>query len=172
MTTTMQTTNIGVAQSTGRVLSRRALLTLVAGGTATMLVAESSRAADATEQVTLYRDPGCGCCESYIAYLRRHGFNVIVKSASQGELDKMNRKIGIPSHLAGCHTAFVDGYVVDGLVPAAAVQKLLKDRPPLRAITLPGMPTGAPGMMGPKKEGTLTVYAIPNEGKPTAFMTF
>lgn len=150
-------------------LNRRALLTLLVGGAAVTLVAPMVRAAGT--RVTLYRDPGCACCENYVAYLRQHGFDVTVKSASPDALDAMSRKAGIPPSLAGCHTAFIDGYVVDGLVPIAAVQKLLTDRPPLKGITLPGMPQGAPGMMGPK-QGKLTVFAIPRQGKPTAFMTF
>ncbi|HJU15820.1 MAG TPA: DUF411 domain-containing protein [Stellaceae bacterium] len=121
--------------------------------------------------VTLYRDPGCGCCENYVAYLRRHGFEVTVKSAAPDEISAISRKAGIPPDLQGCHTAFIGGYAVDGLVPIAAVQKLLKDRPPLKGITLPGMPPGAPGMTGAKK-GKLTVFAIPKEGKPSVFMTF
>jgi hypothetical protein len=121
--------------------------------------------------VTLYRDPGCGCCENYVAYLRRHGFDVTVKSASPDEISEISRKAGIPPDLQGCHTAFVEGYAVDGLAPIAAVQKLLKDRPPLKGITLPGMPPGAPGMMGAPK-GKLTVFAIPKQGNPSVFMIF
>ncbi|HJU19241.1 MAG TPA: DUF411 domain-containing protein [Stellaceae bacterium] len=121
--------------------------------------------------VTLYRDPGCGCCDNYVSYLRRHGFDVTTKSASPDEVSAMSRKAGIPSDLEGCHIAFIQGYAVGGLVPVAAVQKLLKDHPPLKAITLAGMPTGAPGMMG-AKEGKLTVFAIPKEGNPSVFMTF
>jgi hypothetical protein len=135
------------------------------------LFALAPRARAASIPVTLYRDPGCGCCENYVADLRRHGFEVTVKSASPDEIDAISRKAGIPPALQGCHTAFVQGYVVDGLVPIAAVQKLLAERPPLKGITLPGMPPGAPGMMG-TKEGKLTVFAIPKEGKPTVFMTF
>ncbi len=124
-----------------------------------------------TIPVTLYRDPGCGCCENYVAYLRRHGFDVTVRSASPDEISAISRKAGIPPALQGCHTAFVAGYAVDGLVPIAAVQKLLKDRPPLKGIALPGMPEGAPGMPGMKR-GKLTVFAIPQEGKPSVFTTF
>lgn len=120
---------------------------------------------------TLYRDPGCGCCDNYVSYLERHGFDVTVKSASPDEVSAMSRKAGIPHDLEGCHIAFIAGYAVGGLVPVAAVQKLVKDHPPLKGITLPGMPAGAPGMMGATQE-KLTVFAIPKEGKPTVFMTF
>ena len=133
------------------------------------MLASRARAKDIP--VTLYRDPGCGCCENYVAYLRRHGFAVTVKSASPDAIAAMSAKAGIPSNLQGCHTAFIAGYVVDGLVPIAAVQKLLAERPPLKGITLPGMPPGAPGMTG-TKAGKLTVFAIPTEGNPSVFMTF
>ncbi|HUZ74756.1 MAG TPA: DUF411 domain-containing protein [Stellaceae bacterium] len=149
-------------------LSRRAVL---GAGLAATVVSLWSPAADAAERVTIYRDPSCGCCEDYVAYLRRHGFDVTVNSAGAERLAAISRKAGIPPKLAGCHTAFVGGYAVDGLVPVAAVEKLLKDRPPLKGITLPGMPAGAPGMTTPK-QGTLTVYAVPQRGKPTVFMTF
>jgi hypothetical protein len=121
--------------------------------------------------VTLYRDPGCGCCENYVAYLRRNDFDVMAKSASPDEISAISRKAGIPPDLQGCHTAFIAGYAVAGLVPIAAVQKLLKARPPLKGITLPGMPDGAPGMMG-AKQGKRTVFAVPKEGDPSVFVTF
>ncbi|SRR5579884_592462 len=146
-------------------ITRRALLL----STPLLMLAPRAWAKDIP--VTLHRDPGCGCCESYIAYLRRHDFDVTVKSASPDEIAAISRKAGIPPDLQGCHTAFIAGYAVDGLVPIAAVQKLVKDRPPLKGIALPGMPGGAPGMPGIKKE-QLTVFAIPREGRPFAFMTF
>jgi hypothetical protein len=86
------------------------------------------------------------------------------------DLAEISRKAGVPPHLQGCHTAFIAGYVVDGLVPIAAVQKLLAERPLLKGITLSGMPPGAPGMIG-TSAGPLTVFAIPKEGDPTIYMT-
>ena len=169
--TATHTTNLGITRAMAPSLDRRALLSLLVGGAAVAVVTPSSSAAAAATQVMLYRDPGCTCCENYVSLLRRQGFDVTVKSASPDTIAAMSRKAGIPPHLAGCHTAFIDGYVVDGLVPIAAVWKLLQERPPIKAITLPGMPQGAPGMMGPK-QGKLTVFAIPRQGKPTAFMTF
>lgn len=134
-----------------------------------LVVARAARAKPVA--VALYRDPGCGCCESYVGYLRQHGFDVTVKSASPDDISAMSRKAEIPERLEGCHTAYIGDYLVAGLVPVAAVQKLLAEHPPLRGITLPGMPPGAPGMMG-EKQGKLTVFAIPKEGAPSVFMTF
>jgi hypothetical protein len=159
-----------------RRMSRRALLMLATGGAGgTTLIGGAatmtSPRAEARDKVTLYRDPGCECCENYVGYLRQNGFDVRVKSASPDQVSEMSRRAGIPSDLEGCHVAQVAGYVVGGLVPVAALHRLLKDHPPLKGITLPGMPPGAPGMTG-TKEGELTVFAIPKEGKPTVFTTF
>jgi len=76
---------------------------------------------------------------------------------------------GIPAELQGCHTAFLDDYVVDGHVPIEAIDKLLAEHPAVKGITLPGMPAGSPGMFG-EKIGRLTIYAIGQDVKPGVFM--
>jgi len=119
--------------------------------------------------VTLYKNPECGCCEGYAAYLRDNGFDVEVKSTT--DLAEISRKAGVPEQMEGCHTAFIEGYVVDGHVPVAVIEKLLTERPAIAGITLPGMPTGSPGMVGEKTE-PFTVYAVTKDGKaPTVYAT-
>ena len=88
-------------------------------------------------QATLYKIPQCGCCETYATYLRGHGFDVKVKETQ--ELAEISRDAGVPPKMQGCHTMFVDGYVVDGHVPVNVIRKLLADRPPV-AILLSGHP--------------------------------
>lgn len=110
----------------------------------------------------LYKNPECNCCETYAAYLEKNGFDVEIKVTN--DLTQLSATAGVPADLEGCHTMLVDGYVVDGLVPVAIVKKLLAERPAITGITLPGMPTGAPGMGG-NKEGPLTVYAFTKDGK-------
>lgn len=112
-------------------------------------------------EAVLYKDPNCGCCEGYAAYLRRNGFNVEVKPSL--DVAEISRKAGVPAEYQGCHTMFVQGYVVDGHVPLAIVKKLLAERPAIAGVTLPGMPQGAPGMMGDKTEA-FTVYAVAKDG--------
>jgi hypothetical protein len=85
----------------------------------------------------------------YAAYLRDNGFEVEVKITN--ELAQVSSKAGIPEEIAGCHTMFVDGYVVDGLVPVQVIRKLLTERPAVIGITLPGMPVGAPGCPAKRK---------------------
>ncbi|WP_225769692.1 DUF411 domain-containing protein [Inquilinus sp. Marseille-Q2685] len=112
---------------------------------------------------TLYKNPQCSCCEGYAAYLRDNGFTVDVKPTN--DLAQISAEAGVPAEMEGCHTMFVDGYVVDGHVPADIVKKLVSERPAITGITLPGMPMGSPGMGG-EKSGPFTVYAVIKNGPP------
>lgn len=142
--------------------SSAAALTLVAGWPLAF-------AADKADiPVLLYKTPGCECCDGYAAYLGQHRFKVTVKETS--DLAAISAKAGIPSDLQGCHTAFIGNYAVDGHVPIEAVQKLLAERPAVKAITLPGMPPGSPGMSGPKAM-PFTIYAIDEQDQKNIFMT-
>jgi hypothetical protein len=111
----------------------------------------------------LYKNPQCTCCEGYAAYLRKNGFVVEVKATN--DLAEISQKAGVPEKYQGCHTMFVDGYVVDGHVPVEIVRKLLTERPAIAGITLPGMPAGSPGMYG-KKTQAFSIYAVTKDGKP------
>ncbi|USJ28665.1 DUF411 domain-containing protein [Ensifer adhaerens] len=113
-------------------------------------------------QATLYKNPQCSCCEGYAAYLRDNGFNVEVKPTN--DLAEISRKAGVPEGSQGCHTMFIDGYVVDGHVPVNVVRKLLAEKPAIAGITLPGMPMGSPGMAGTKTE-KFVIYTVTKDGK-------
>jgi hypothetical protein len=143
-------------------ITRRALLV----SAVPLAIAGSVRVAPVA--VTLYKNPECGCCEGYVDYLRHHGFEVT--SRPTNDLADISRKAGIPADLQGCHTAFIGNYVVNGHVQVEAIEKLLAERPAIKGITLPRMPTGSPGMSG-EKIGPLTIYAIGHDGKPSVFMT-
>jgi hypothetical protein len=120
-------------------------------------------------RATLYKNPQCSCCEGYAAYLRKNGFVVDVKPTN--DLAEISSKAGVPEKLQGCHTMFVDGYVVDGHVPVNVLRKLLSERPAIAGITLPGMPEGSPGMTGRKHE-PFTIYAVTKDGAaPTVYAT-
>lgn len=119
------------------------------------------------EEVTLYKNPQCGCCEGYADYLRENGFDVTVEPTH--ELVPMSRSSGIPDGFQGCHLAFIDDYVVSGHVPVATIDRLLAERPGIKGITLPGMPQGSPGMSG-VKTGPFEIYAISN-GAPHLYAT-
>ncbi|MGH6806762.1 MAG: DUF411 domain-containing protein [Ensifer adhaerens] len=135
----------------------------------TALVAFASPALADPLQATLYKNPQCGCCEGYAAYLRENGFNVDVKPTN--DLAEISRKAGVAEGMQGCHTMFIDGYVIDGHVPVNVVRKLLKERPAIAGITLPGMPMGSPGMAGTKTE-KFVIYTVPKGGKkPEVYAT-
>jgi hypothetical protein len=127
------------------------------------LLTSTLRAVAAPTKAILYKNPQCTCCEGYAAYLRQNGFDVDVKPTN--DLAEISRKAGVPEKYQGCHTMFVDGYVVDGHVPVEIVRKLLTERPAIAGITLPGMPSGSPGMTGEKTQ-TFVIYAVTKDGKP------
>jgi len=95
-------------------------------------------------RITVYKTPTCGCCAKWVDHMKAAGFAPTVHDLP--ELSAIKAKHGIPANLQSCHTALVDGYVVEGHVPADVVQKLLKERPKVAGIAVPGMPMGSPGM--------------------------
>jgi len=115
----------------------------------------------AATAVTVYKSPACGCCEKYVDYLRENGF--AVEGVNESDMDAIKKRYGV-SHVASCHTALVNGYVIEGHVPVSAIRKLLKEKPAILGISAPGMPMNSPGM-GELKKGTLTIYAVPKDGK-------
>ncbi|WP_224418222.1 MULTISPECIES: DUF411 domain-containing protein [unclassified Modicisalibacter] len=121
-----------------------------------LLVTTPALATDAT----LHRNPNCGCCEQYARYLEKQGWEVDV--VSENDLSSIKREAGVPESLASCHTMQVGDYVVEGHVPLAAIDKLLRETPDIDGIGLAGMPTGSPGMPGPK-QGEFTVEAFDDQ---------
>jgi hypothetical protein len=102
------------------------------------------------ETVTIYKSPTCGCCVKWAEYLEANGFEV--ETIDVPDVKPLKAEKGVPARLASCHTALVGGYVVEGHVPAADIHRLLKERPPVDGIAVPGMPIGSPGMEGPNPE--------------------
>lgn len=119
------------------------------------------KAAAEAGTVTIYRSPGCGCCDAYAEYLERSGFEV--ELVDDRDFDKRSIAAGVPQEGLGCHLAMIDDYAVSGLVPAGIIARLLEERPDITGITVPGMPANAPGM-APVKTGKITTYAFGPEG--------
>ena len=127
-------------------ISRRALL--AAAGAFPLLGAMTAVGhADALPLVTVTKDPSCGCCGGWVTHIEAAGFPVRVVESS--DVDALKQRLGVPAELASCHTAEVEGYVVEGHVPAAAIQRLLTERPSATGVAVPGMPAGSPGMDSP-----------------------
>jgi hypothetical protein len=106
----------------------------------------------AGKEVTVYKSPTCGCCSKWEEHLRKAGFQVTSKVTEN--MDTARSQLGVPDKMKSCHTAVVDGYVIEGHVPASDIVKLLKDRPEVVGLAAPGMPQKAPGM---QPEGEIPV---------------
>lgn len=117
---------------------------------------------------TVYKSPTCGCCEEYIRYLESNG--LAVTAVNRSDMDAVKARYGVPRNAQSCHTMQIGGYIVEGHVPVGAIRKLLAERPRIKGIAVPGMPTNSPGM-GEMKPGTLPVYTIPAEGRPSEVFT-
>ena len=96
------------------------------------------------KNMTVYKSPYCGCCTSWVEIMEKKGFNVTTKKVDN--VNEIKAKVGITRDTASCHTAIVDGYVVEGHVNYSAIKKMLKNKPDIKGITVPGMPIGSPGM--------------------------
>lgn len=121
--------------------------------------------ADATE-IPVYKSPTCGCCNKWIDHLEENGFRVTKKDLRDVTVFKAD--YGVTPRLASCHTAVVDGYVVEGHVPATDIRRLLAERPAVKGLTVPGMPMGSPGMEGPRKD-PYDVLTFDGQGSTTVF---
>ncbi len=117
--------------------------------------------------MVVYKDPGCGCCEKWVGIMKTSGFAISVENTTG--MAAIKRRYGVGDQLASCHTALVGGYIIEGHVPADLIQKLLKEKPRVKGLAVPGMVVGSPGMEGPNAQkydvvsfdaaGRTTVYA-------------
>ena len=128
--------------------------------------AQSPAPADA-KSATVYKQVGCGCCSIWAEQLRKLGFKVSTMEIP--DLAKIKNTYGVPQAAHTCHTALIDGYVFEGHVPLDLVQKVLKERPKIVGLAVPGMPLGSPGMeMGSRKDA-YDVLAFDREGKTSVY---
>ena len=98
-------------------------------------------------EMVVYLTPSCGCCVKWVEHMEGAGFTV--ESRKMRDMGSIKEQLGVPRSASSCHTAVIDGYVVEGHVPAPIVQRLLEEKPDLSGIAVPGMPIGSPGMEGP-----------------------
>ena len=97
--------------------------------------------------MTVYKTPTCGCCSKWVDHMKQNGFTVHVTDLN--DLSAIKTRHGVPSKAQSCHTALVSGYVVEGHVPAETVKRMLREKPAVAGIAVPGMPQGSPGMEVP-----------------------
>ena len=120
--------------------------------------------------VDVYKEPTCGCCAKWVDHLKAHGFTVRIRDS--GDLAAFRANQRVPSQMRSCHSALVGGYVVEGHVPAPDVRRLLEERPAIAGLSVPGMPTGSPGMEDPNgKVEPYDVLAFDRSGNTSVFAT-
>ncbi|QCI66031.1 DUF411 domain-containing protein [Phreatobacter stygius] len=125
-------------------VDRRVFLTALALAGAT---GARSTAAAAKPIVVVHKDPSCGCCGAWVEHIAAAGFPTRV--VEDVRVNAVKARLGVPVAMRSCHTAEVDGYVIEGHVPVAALERLLAERPAVRGLAVPGMPIGSPGMEVP-----------------------
>ena len=147
---------------------RYAVLTLALAAPAGVIAqrAAGRPAAPASQAITVYKTATCGCCTKWVDHLKAAGFNPtvhVVDNMSQSPITKR-----VPDALRSCHTATLEGYLVEGHVPADVIKQLLRDKPRVEGIAVPGMPAGSPGMESPNPE-PYDVVAFDAAGKTKVF---
>ncbi|MGD9828369.1 MAG: DUF411 domain-containing protein [Hyphomicrobiaceae bacterium] len=130
---------------------RREVLGLMAIATA---MASGILRVEAQPVAKIFRSPTCGCCHLWAEHLRRNGFAATIIDTD--DMRAVKARLAVPAELASCHTAEIEGYVVEGHVPAHAIRRLLAEKPKARGLAIPGMPIGSPGMEG----GTPEIYEV------------
>lgn len=112
--------------------------------------------------MVMHHDPNCGCCSDWADYMREQGFELDIRLSD--DIVQKRRDLGVPDRFASCHTAEIDGYLVEGHVPADAVLRLLEERPDALGISAPGMPWGSPGMEVGERVDTYPVVLFDADG--------
>ncbi len=120
------------------------------------------------QPVQFYKSITCGCCDVNANYLKSKG-GLNIQVSSKTDISDIKKKYGVPPELESCHTAVIDGYFVEGHMPLEAIDRLLAEKPDIKGIALPGMPSGSPGMPG-QKQGDFVIYAVHNDGTSSEFM--
>ncbi len=132
--------------------------------------APSSVLTEAKMDITVYRSPTCGCCSRWLTHLKKHGFNVIDNVVD--DTQPVKAKYGVTPALASCHTAIINGYIVEGHVPASDIKSMLKNKGSIKGLAVPGMVAGSPGMeMGDQKD-PFKVIAFDQEGQMKIYNTY
>lgn len=136
---------------------------------AALLVSQWGMSAAANEMV-VYKSPTCGCCTKWIEHLQQHGFSV--KAHDVESVVPYKKQHGVLPELGSCHTAIIDGYVIEGHVPAADIKRLLKQRPKVTGLAVPAMPVGSPGMEMGKRKDPYNVLSFKREGSIRVFSKY
>lgn len=122
--------------------------------------------------IDVYKNSGCGCCVSWLTHLEENGFAPTGEDMLGDLLTRFKRDNGVPQNMVSCHTAIVDGYVIEGHVPAADIQRLLEERPDVAGLAVPGMPYGSPGMGPEDDRDAYDVFLFRDDGSTEVYASY
>lgn len=124
-----------------------------------------------TKNITVYRSPSCGCCGVWLEHAQKHGFKV--EDIKTEKMEALKQKYGVPPQLASCHTAIVDGYVMEGHIPVDDIKRFLTEKPEeFVGLSVPGMPLGSPGMEAGDIKQPFQVLAFNKQGEVKVFKDY
>lgn len=145
----------------------------VVAGLALLPVIAFSQETAGKPVVQVWKTPTCGCCEDWVSHLKNNGFKVAVQNVD--DTVEARRKAGMPDRYASCHTGIVQGYAIEGHVPAREIKRLLRERPKAIGLAVHSMPIGAPGMDGPAYNGRhlpYNVMLVSRDGQTSIFQSY
>jgi|SRR6056297_1114966 len=151
------------------ILTRRALMAFAASFAATAPNAALTR--DALS-IHVLKDPNCGCCTAWIEILKKDGFSVTTERGFGTLLFRHKLENGIPQDMTSCHTGEIEGYMIEGHVPAADIRRLISERPDAIGLAVPDMPYGSPGMGPEEDREAYDVFLILNDGSTEVFSRY
>ena len=122
------------------------------------------------KEITVYRSPSCGCCGVWIEHMKKHGFQVT--DIKTDNLEAIKQKYNLPISLESCHTATIDGYVIEGHIPAHDIKRFLKQKHKFAGLAVPGMPLGTPGMEAGQRKQPFEVLAFNQSGEVEVFKNY
>lgn len=157
-------------------MKKRKLFNLLAGGGLAATVALggglylTTAGVQAGERITVYKSPTCGCCGDWVDHLKENGFEVDVHETE--DMSAVKREAGLSPNLASCHTGFVDGYLIEGHVPASDIKRLLEQASNAKGLAVPGMPAGSPGMEMGDRQDAYQVLEFNEAGQTRVFAEY
>lgn len=156
---------------TGRI-SRRAVLgqSLAAWGVAVLAQPLTALARAPSKQLTAWKTPACGCCGDWVSHLRKSGFEVVINEVN--DTAPIRKKFGLAENFSACHTARLNGYVIEGHVPAQELNRLLVEKPVALGLAVPGMPMGSPGMEVGSSRDAYNVLLVQSDGNSRIYQSY
>ncbi len=139
-----------------------------AAAIAILVTAIARAGGDQVRDIVVYKNPECGCCSKWVEYLQSHDYNVTVEDTR--DVYAIKKRLGVPERLAACHTAVIDGYVIEGHITHRDIRRLLLFRPEVTGIAVPGMPIGTPGMERGDSKQPYDVMTFDAQGNTEVFV--